>query len=118
MSDIDKLPGIKEDELVKLGKCAVCRRPMLDKEKGGPTFYRVKIERAAFCADAIESRVGLQMILGGSDALARAMGPDRDLAKIFDGPHDVVVHEGCATDIRHLLLLVPEAPADEAGGGT
>lgn len=50
----------------------------------------------------------LQSVLGGSDTLARAMGPNEDLAKIVDGPVDVLVHEDCAGDVGHLLELMPK----------
>lgn len=106
MPDITKLPGLKERELVKLGACAICEKPMLDPEKGGPTFYRIALTRAMFDQRAINRRVGLELQLG-SGPLARAMGPDEDIAKIFSGPTEVAVHEGCAGQVYHLLRLLP-----------
>ncbi len=109
----DKLAGIKEAELVKLGACAICGEHMLAGPNRTITFYRVTIERAGFDVGAINSRVGLQMQLG-SDALARAMGPDQDLAKVFEGPHQRIVHEHCAHKINSLLELIPAGPAKPA----
>lgn len=100
--DVASLPGIKEDELRRLGNCVICRKPMLP---GGPTFYCVSIRRGIFDAAAVRRRVGLTMMLG-SDPLARVFSPNDDLAKVFDGPHDVIVHEECAGEIGHLLRLV------------
>jgi len=107
-SDNDKLPGIKEDGLLKLGKCAVCKNDQIGK---GVTFYVVEIARAAFDTVALRRRLGLEMQIGNA-ALARHMGPNEDLAKIFDGPRRVFVHEDCAHDIGSLLLLFPETKAD------
>jgi hypothetical protein len=109
--EIAALPGLKEDEIAKLGHCAVCRKPLLDREKASITFYRVTIARAGFLLQSLERRAGLAMMLGGSHGLARAMGPNEDFAKIIDGPRDVAVHEACAGDVGHLLELFGE-PAD------
>ncbi len=68
--------------------------------------------RAALDRAAIERRGGLQMMLGGAGAIARAMGPNDDLAKVFAGPVDVMVHEACAADLNHLLELMPNAPSE------
>ena len=102
-TEIDKLAGIKEDELIRLGSCAICRKPMLP---GAPTFYCVSIRRACFDAASVQRRAGLTMMLG-SDPLARVFSPNEDLAKVFDGPHEVAVHEACAGEIGHLLRLLP-----------
>jgi hypothetical protein len=112
----EQLPGIKEDELVKLGACALCGKPMLGGQPG-ITFYRVTIERAGFDVRAIQQRLALQLQTG-SAALARAMGPDVDLAKVFDGPHQRVVHEDCAHAINSLLELIPTDPRARSGGQT
>lgn len=105
-------PGLKERELIALGACVVCGKPQLGSDI---TFYKITISRGGFNRLGLERRIGLQMMLGGSDALARAMGPDEDLASIFDGPHDVFVHEQCAHRIGSVLELMPRT-ADEAVG--
>lgn len=109
---VEALPGIKEAELIKLGECAVCHRKLL--EGGAPMFWVVTLERAMFDAHALRQRVGLGMMVG---PLASVMGPDADLAKVFDGPHRVAVHENCADDIGHLIRLVP-TPTDDTKGET
>jgi hypothetical protein len=110
---IAAMPGLKEDALIRLGACAVCRQPMLASANASPTFYTVTIARGIFDVAALQRRTGLQMMFGGglgSGALARAMGPNDDLAKIYAGAVEVIVHETCAGDIGHLAQLMPEAP--------
>ncbi len=106
MSKVKRLPGLKEIELVRLGACAVCREPLAANDQ--LTFYRVAVSHLAFDARAVRRRFGLGMAIG-SDAIARVMGPDEDLAKVLDGPREVVVHEGCADRIGHLMSLMEES---------
>jgi hypothetical protein len=106
MNDLRSLPGLKEAELVKLGNCAACGNPLLA-HAGVPFFFKLTMSRAGFDPNAIRRRVGLEMQMG-SAALAQVMGPNEDIAKVIDGPVDVVVHESCASDIPHLLTLFPK----------
>lgn len=106
---IAAMPGLKEAELVVLGPCRVCGQQQL--AGGEPTFYVVEVSRAAFDRRAIERRVGLEMMLG-SGPLAKVMGPNEDIAKVFDGPHRAFVHETCALRLGHLLELIPKATED------
>lgn len=106
-NELTKLPGIKEAELARCGPCPICREPLISPGHG-PTFYVLTMRRAGLLTDALARRAGLQAMLGGVGALAQAMGPDEDLAKVVDGPHEVVVHEDCAGRVDHLLNLVPE----------
>lgn len=111
-NSIDDLPALKESELVTLGPCVICGKPQLGQHI---TFYKIAISRAGFDANSIRRRVGLEMMLGNS-VLAQAMGPDEAIARVFDGPHNVFVHEGCADNIHHLLSLIPEKKSDDADG--
>lgn len=97
---ISDLPGIKEDELIKLGKCLICGKALLEKEI---LFYRVSIEMCGFDAQAVKSRVGLEMMLG-SGPLARIMGPDQYLARVMSGPAQIVVHQSCADQVTPLFI--------------
>lgn len=108
---VRNMPGIKEGELDAYGPCPVCRQPLLTK---GITFYEVTIRRAALDRGALERRIGLGMMLGGHQTIARIMGPDEDLAKVFAGPVKVAVHEDCAATVGHLLELWPESPDEPA----
>lgn len=105
-NDVGKLPGIKEAELLALGPCAVCGKKLL--ECADLFFYRVTIARAIWQREALQERVGLTMMFGGADVIGRIFSPDRDLAKVFAGPVNVVVHERCAGGVVHLLELMPK----------
>lgn len=111
---VEQLPGMKEDELIALGACAVCRRKMFDAPDGNAIlFYVVEISHLGWVHDALRRRVGLGMQIG-SDAIARALGPNEDLAKIVTGPHRVAIHQGCADKIAHLAMLFPEEKPEDA----
>lgn len=107
--DLKDLPGIKEDELLKLKPCIVCGQHQIGKDI---TFYIVEVTRAGFDGRALQRRRGLEMQLGNA-MLARHMGPNEDLAKVVDGPHRVFVHESCGGKINHLLELIPKTSAEE-----
>lgn len=103
MNDTPKLqdlPGLKESELIKLGRCPLCQKSQL---AGGVTFYKVEISRGVFDLNAVRRAAGLEMQIG---ALAQIMGPDENLARIFKGPKTVFVHEQCAHEINSLLILM------------
>ena len=102
--DIRDLPGLKEEELLKLGNCPICDKKLLEDNRF--TFYKVTVSRCILDPKALQRRVGLAMLLQ-SDTLARVMGPNEDLAKVFGGPTTVIVHENCASKIHHLLELIP-----------
>lgn len=97
--------GLSEQDLAKLGHCAICKKPLL----GGalPIFYRIEISRFGFDGGAVQRRAGLEMMLGNA-ALASVFSPDRHLATCLDGPATVAVHETCADKVHHLLMLMPE----------
>lgn len=97
----DDLPGMKERELVGLGPCAVCGKPQL--AHGDVTFYVIEVSRGIFDPTAIMQRAGVEMQMG---PLARLFSPDKDLAKIIDGPRRVFVAEKCAAMISHPLELI------------
>ena len=107
------MEGLKERQLVNIGPCAICNKPQL--EGGEPTFYLVTVKRVMFNANAIQRRAGLQMAMGGAGALAGIMGPDEDLATIFESGREVFIHESCALRLNHLLDLMPDDEKAEAG---
>ncbi len=107
------LPGLKLDDLDRMGACAVCGKPMLQ-PPAHPMFYCVTVEQAVWDQAAIQRQVGLGMVIG-SHPLARLMGPNEDLAKITNVARRVVVHFDCAVKVAHLQMLIPEdAPAGDA----
>lgn len=108
--EIAKLRGLKKREMEGLGRCPICRQPHV---AGGLTFYRVRIDRGGFLLDAMNRQAGLQAFMGNV-ALADAMGPDEDMAKLLTDPVEVLVHEHCAGKVRHLLELMGDATATQA----
>lgn len=111
MSHVDiksaqRAPGMKEDELIELGPCAICGKPQLAHRD--ITFYVIEIKRGMFAGDAIQRRVGLGQMMG-SQVLGGIMGPNEDLAKIFAGPVKVFVAETCALKAGHPLELMEAA---------
>lgn len=109
MRDLRDLPGIKEKELAALGPCLVCGKHLLEE---GILFYRVSVEFCGFDAQAVKQRVGLEMMLG-SGPLARAMGPDADMANVMTGPVSAVIHQGCADAITPKFLFQMLERADD-----
>lgn len=59
--------------------CTACSRGIA---KGGPIFYRVRVDRFVLNHGAIQRQAGLEMMLGGP--LASIMGPDESLAGQLD----------------------------------
>lgn len=111
MLEAKDLPGLKEDELIKLGPCAVCGEKLLS--GGELTFYKLTISRGIFNYQALQRRVGLTMMMSGNDVIARVLSPNEDLAKVISGPVDIVIHERCAGNILHLLELFPKEEEDD-----
>lgn len=101
---LDKLRGMKLDELLKLGNCIICGKKQLDGQV--PLFYCVTISRGGFDQSALQRAAGFEMMMG---PLAQVMGANEDLAKIIGGPHSVFVHEHCADKVHHLLELFPKS---------
>lgn len=103
LDEVKNLPGLKEDALRALGPCAVCGKKLL--EGGQPTFYVVEVAHAAFDQRAVQRRIGLGFAT--SDQLARVVGPNEDLAKVFTARR-AVVHERCALELRHVGQILED----------
>lgn len=99
---LDKLAGIKQDEIKP---CALCAKGVA--HDGNILFWRIRLERAGLHAPAIERQHGLELMLG-SPAIARVMGTDSDIAKVIDGPHEVWICEPCVSERLHPLFIITE----------
>ena len=86
---------MKERELRECATCAVCGQKI--GASGLPMFWRVKIESYVINLDAVKRKTGLEMMLGGSAALAAALGPDEEMATAFGSPIEMTVCAGCET---------------------
>lgn len=72
----DPLKGLSRLGDEALGPCCLCGRVMLETEF--PIFYRIRIHHCGIDFNAVRSRVGMAMQLGGGAqglALASALGP-------------------------------------------
>lgn len=101
---LDNMKGLKESELVSLGPCRVCGKKLLEGME--LTFYKVTLVRAGWDRGALQRRAGLEMMVPAG--LGSVFSADEDLAKIVDGPKEVVIHERCAMNIQHLLELMSD----------
>lgn len=112
-AELDKLPGMKQREIQP---CALCKRGLA--HDGNFLFWRIKFERLGLDHQAIQQQHGLELMMG-SPVLANVMGPDRDIAKVLDGPHEALVCEPCVQDRLIGLFLISDdgASKDASWGG-
>lgn len=82
--------------------CCVCGKGMA---AGGMHFYRIHVDHMALDFGAIRRRVGLELMMGGSVALADTFTPDTKLAQAMDS-HEVQVCAKCALDPKTSLATV------------
>jgi len=99
-AEISKLPGFKQSEIQP---CALCGKGL--GHDGNFLFWRLKFERLGIDHSAVRQQHGLELMLG-SAALAHVMGPDRDIAKVIDGPRDALVCEPCVMDRLLGLFMI------------
>lgn len=102
----ENLPGIPEQDL---RSCAGCSKPIL--ASGGLTFWMGTIFRGIIDPQAVQERVGLSMMMGGSQALASAFS-SRPIARQFDGPFSITVCEHCACTMPLAALALEGTPND------
>ena len=86
---------MKEAELRKHATCSMCGGKVL--AAGMPLFWRVTVERFGIDLRAVQRQQGLTMMLGGSAAIASAMGADEDMAIPIGDAETVTVCEPCCT---------------------
>lgn len=106
---------MKEKELRRFATCGICGQKIL--AGGGlPLFYRVTIERFGIDLKAVSRQQGLTMLLGGSAAIAAAMGPDEEMTQTLMEPASFAVCERCSTDSSCVAQLAEIASAAQEGG--
>lgn len=93
--EIDALPGIKERDLEP---CAVCGR-----HHENPAFYRVTLESCVLDGKAVRRQLGLGMMMGNA-AIAQALGPNEDMAKIVSSERKTLCLD-CALKMPVAALL-------------
>lgn len=97
---------MKEAELIALGKCCICGEPLLGHANSTPTFYTVTVAHHGLNISALQRRFGLGLMLGNNDRIARALGPDEDLAKQVGDESKFFVHETCANEEFSVYFLL------------
>jgi len=103
---------MNEIELRKAAKCGLCGKKV--GESGIPLFYRVRIERLGINLAAVRRQSGLEMMLGGSVALAQALSPEGEMTTQVMKPFEFTVCETCSTQDHCLAAMVEMAmPPDE-----
>lgn len=84
--------------------CLLCGKGVM--HAGGPTFFRMRLERFMVDLGALRRANGLEQMMGGNALLANVMGPDEDLAKRIDEEaKDVLICEPCALDPDAMSVL-------------
>lgn len=74
--------------------CAICKQGVM--HTGLPIFWTVKLQRMAIDRHAVQQVAGLEMMLGNV-AIARAMGPDPNIAKPIGAAVSLLICEACAS---------------------
>lgn len=95
---------MKESELEEHLNCNFCNTSIMS--TGLPLFYVVKMRRYGVHLDRVKRRVGLGMLL--TPHLARAMGPDDDLAEPIGEEVKFTLCENCSTSKYLALLAIAE----------
>lgn len=106
-TDTSTLAGLTDADIARHFICPVCRKPILGIGTG-VTFYRVRIEHCVVDARALDRRAALST-LTGSPEIASVLTPDLHLAKVFDGPIEILVHEVCAMDSAVIPIALTDA---------
>ena len=102
---------MKEQELRRHAVCSLCQKKVM--ATGLPLFYRVTVERFGIKLDAVRRQAGLEMMLGGSVALAQAMGTDEEMTMPMMEPVVLVVCEDCSTAQSHCVAALAEREGAE-----
>lgn len=98
----------------EMRKCDLCASPCAGKTRDGSTaltFHRIVIELQVLDPGAITRHAGLAMMLGGSEQLAVAMGPNEDLAHPTSR-RELVICDPCFEEGRLAQLLEPDTGKD------
>jgi len=91
---------MRERELREHTTCSICKRKI--GHTGLPLFWTARILRYGLKRDALMRQQGLTMFLGGSAALAMAMGPNEDMTETLEDI-DLTLCEDCAMPLMELI---------------
>ena len=102
--------GLKRADL---RPCRRCGKGVL--HAGTPIFYRLTVEIFGAGRRAIERAAGLELMTGGTVAIAAALGPDEDLANPVGEPLGGLLCLPCMMDM-HAAELLNDATEPAADG--
>jgi hypothetical protein len=91
---------MKERELREHTTCTICKKKI--GHTGLPLFWTARIQRHGLKRDALMRQQGLAMMLGGSGALAMAMGPDEEMTETLEDV-ELTLCEDCAMPLMELI---------------
>ena len=74
--DIDRLPGLKREEIRKCDECG-------EGHKGAPVLYVLDLAQAVVDIKAVRELAGLTLQLGGHEALAGVFSSHQHIAKLL-----------------------------------
>jgi hypothetical protein len=86
--------------------CALCGQGVMHDNQ--LMFWRVRMQHLCVNLPAIERQHGLEMMLGGSAAIAHAMGLQEDLALPVGEELDILICQECSVLKIFVLGLIPE----------
>lgn len=90
----------------EMQRCALCGEGVM--WQGLPVFWRLTVQRMGVDLAAVRQVAGLEMLIGNV-AIARALGPDPDIARPLGEERSIVVCEGCAAQETSIYQLgLPE----------
>lgn len=101
--EIKDRPGLKHRDFKP---CALCRKGVM--HANDITFYRVRIERFVVDLNAVQRAHGMEMMMGGNAVIANVMGPNEDLAKLFTGPHEILICSSCALRDKTPIAVIED----------
>ena len=94
---------MNSDQLRKHAECSNCNNPIGN--TGLPLFWTIKIERHGVKVDKVAQHDAIATILGGSQVLASAMGPNDNLTESMLGPIEITLCEHCAASDINIMQL-------------
>ena len=112
MSTSDPLADLERLGDDALGPCVNCGKPMLQAPVA--VFYRVQVQFVGLDLNAIRERAGLAAMVGGSLAIADAMGSHKKPGVVMDSG-TVNLCLPCSQHRPDLMELMTRALEDEPG---
>jgi hypothetical protein len=100
---------VKEEELRKHTKCSRCGKGI--GHTGLPFFWTMTVERYGLDFEAMKRQDGLAAYLGGYAGLAKALGPNEDMAEKIMDTVTLTLCEKCAME----PVIIPVLCEKEAG---